>query len=97
MVVFLLLGTASAQPDRGWTNPQLSERGVEPGAQRILLRRDLAQCHATAFERARGIDDEEKRTAAVMDLFNRCMAGKGWTGLMPETSASGPASAPRDR
>jgi hypothetical protein len=88
---------AFAQPDGGWTNPQLSERGVEPGAQRIFLRRDLAQCHAIAFEKARGIEDDQKRTAAVEALFNRCMAGKGWSGSRPETSASGPASAPRDR
>ena len=97
VVLVCTASAASAQPEGGWTNPELAERGVELGAQRILLRRDMAQCHSFAFERARSIDNEEKRTAAVLALFNRCMAGKAWYGATPEASASGRASAPRDR
>ena len=73
-IVFLLCaaGAAHAQRNELWTNPGLSQRGIQPGEQQIMLRQDMSECHGTAFERARGVEDEQKRKA----LFNRCMARK---------------------
>jgi len=79
-LVFILcaLGAAHAQRNQLWTNPGLAERGVQPGEQQIMLRQDMSECHGTAFERARGVEDEQKRKALGIAIFNRCMAEKGW-------------------
>lgn len=71
-------GAAHAQRNDIWNNPGLSQRGIQYGEQQIILRQDMAQCHGSAFERTRGIEDEHKRKALGIELFNRCMAEKGW-------------------
>ena len=86
---------ALAQRDALWANPQLSERGLQLGEQRTILRRDMSQCHGVAFEGARGIDDEEKRKRAGVALFNRCMAEKGWYVRQPG-GGKPPRRAPRE-
>jgi len=42
----------------------------------------MSKCHGTAFERAREVEDEQKRKA----LFNRCMARKPAPKAPRETS-----------
>ncbi|HEX9435180.1 MAG TPA: hypothetical protein VF936_20585 [Burkholderiales bacterium] len=79
-LVFLLCaaGAAHAQRSALWTNPGLSQRGIQPGEQQLMLRQDMSECHGTAFERTRGVEDEQKRKALGIALFNGCMAEKGW-------------------
>lgn len=74
----LLSGNALGQRNDLWSNPALTQRGVQAGEQQIVLRRDLSACHGAAFEGARAIEDEEKRKARGVALFQRCMAEKGW-------------------
>jgi len=88
-------GTAHAQRTELWNNPGLSQRGIQPGEQQIMLRQDMSECHGTAFERARGIDDEQKRKALGIELFKRCMAEKGWHAREPGPRKPAP-KAPRE-
>jgi hypothetical protein len=85
-LVFLLCaaGVSHAQRNELWANPGLSGRGIQPGEQQLMLRKDMSECHSTAFERARSIEDEEKRKALGIELFKRCMADKGWYARQPE-------------
>jgi hypothetical protein len=91
-LVFLLCaaGISYAQRNELWANPGLSERGIQPGAQQLLLRKDMSECHGTAFERAHGIEDEHKRKALGIELFKRCMAEKGWHARQPEPRKPAP-------
>jgi hypothetical protein len=94
MVLLLVLSTsATAQRGELWSNPTLTARGVEPGEQQLLLRRDLSHCHGAAFEGTRGAD-EEKREALGVALFKRCMAEKGWSARDPTARKPAP-KAPR--
>jgi hypothetical protein len=88
-------GAAHAQRNDIWSNPGLSQRGIQFGEQQILLRQDMAQCHGTAFEGARGIEDEQKRKALGIEVFNRCMAEKGWFARGPGPRKPAP-KAPRE-
>ncbi|HYR34575.1 MAG TPA: hypothetical protein VEQ87_09825 [Burkholderiales bacterium] len=94
-LLLLLCATAYAQRNELWANPGLAERGVQPGEQQIMLRQDMSQCHGTAFERARGIEDEQKRKALGIALFKQCMAEKGWYARQPGTRKPAP-KAPRE-
>jgi len=82
----LLLCTApmaAAQRNELWSNPRLAERGASPGEQQLVLRQDMSACHGSAFERTRGVEDEQKRRALGIALFNECMAQKGWSSRQP--------------
>ena len=46
----------------------------------------MSKCHGTAFERAREVEDEQKRKALGIALFNRCMARKPAPKAPRETS-----------
>jgi hypothetical protein len=96
-LVFLLCaaGAAHAQRHELWTNPGLAQRGIQPGEQQIMLRQDMSECHGTAFERARGVEDEQKRKALGIAIFNRCMAEKGWHAREPGPRKPAP-KAPRE-
>jgi hypothetical protein len=96
-IVFLLCAAGAAQAQRNdlWANPGLSQRGVAPGEQQMLLRQDLSHCHGAAFESARGIEDEQKRKSLGIALFRRCMADKGWHAREPGRPKPAP-KAPRD-
>ena len=78
--VLLLCAAALAPAQRNdlWSNPGLAQRGISPGEQQLVLRQDLSACHGTAFERARGVEDEQKRKALGIALFKQCMSEKGW-------------------
>ena len=90
-LVLLLLSTAAhAQRNDLWSNPNLTARGVQPGEQQLLLRQDMSACHNAAFEGARTVDDETKRKALGVALFNRCMAERGWQ--VRESGSRKPAS-----
>ena len=91
-LVFLLCaaGISYAQRNELWANPGLFERGIQPGEQQLMLRQDMSQCHGTAFERTRGIEDEQKRKALGVELFKRCMAEKGWHARQPEPRKPAP-------
>jgi hypothetical protein len=95
VVLLCAAGAAPAQRNALWANPALSERGVQPGEQQIMLRQDMSECHGTAFERARGIEDEQKRKALGIELFKRCMADKGWHARQPGSRKPAP-KAPRE-
>jgi hypothetical protein len=96
VVLFLCAaGAAWAQRNSLWANPGLSERSIPPGEQRLLLRQDMSQCHGVAFDGARGVEDEQKRKALGVALFNRCMADKGWVVREPGTRKPAP-KAPRE-
>ena len=69
---------ASAQRNDLWSNPRLAERGLQPAEQQLMLRQDMSACHGLAFERANGVQDEEKRKALGVALFKQCMSEKGW-------------------
>src|SRR5258708_15857401 len=96
-LVFLLYaaGAAHAQRNALWTNPGLSQRGIQPSEQQLMLRQDMSECHGTAFERARGVEDEQKRKALGIALFNGCMAQKGWHVRDPRPP-NPPPKAPRE-
>jgi hypothetical protein len=79
VVVVCTAGAAHAQRNDLWNNPGLSERGIQYGEQQIILRQDMAHCHGAAFDRAREIQDEQKRKALGVELFNRCMTARGWS------------------
>src|SRR5436190_2019577 len=89
-LAFLLSTPALAQRNEVWSNPGLSQRGVQADEQRVLLRKDMATCHGAAFERTRTIEDEEKRKALGVALFNRCMAEKGWAAREPGSPKPAP-------
>jgi hypothetical protein len=78
VMVLSAAGAAHAQRNELWNNPGLSQNGVQFGEQQIILRQDMAHCHGTAFEGTREIQDEQKRKALGVQLFNRCMGEKGW-------------------
>ena len=82
---------AHVQCNELWSNPGLSQRGIQSGEQQIMLRQDMSKCHGTAFERAREVEDEQKRKA----LFNRCMAEKGWYAREPAPRKPAPKT-PRE-
>ena len=79
--------TAHAQRNEVWSNPGLSARGVQPGEQQLMLRQDMSACHGAAFEGTRGVEDEQKRKAAGVQLFRLCMAEKGWQVRPPRKPA----------
>ena len=95
VIVLCAAGAAHAQRNDIWNNPGLSQRGVQYGEQQIILRQDMAHCHGSAFEHARGVDDEQKRKALGVELFNRCMAEKGWYARGPGPRKPAP-KAPRE-
>jgi hypothetical protein len=94
MIVLLTPGAGQAQRNEVWNNPDLSQRGMQYGEQQVILRQDLAHCHGRAFEKSRAAlppeppgslsqgahesERERKRKALAVELFNRCMAEKGW-------------------
>jgi hypothetical protein len=88
-------GAAHAQRNQLWANPGLAQRGIQSGEQQIILRQDMSECHGSAFERARGIEDEQKRKALGIELFKRCMAEKGWYAREPGPRKPAP-KAPRE-
>jgi hypothetical protein len=92
---FCAVSIAHAQRSDLWSNPGLSQRGVQPGEQQIMLRQDMSACHGAAFEQARGVEDEQKRKALGIALFKRCMAEKGWYARDPRTRKP-PPKAPRE-
>ena len=91
-LVLLLCAAAISYAQRSdlWANPALSQRGIQPGEQQLMLRQDMSECHSTAFERARGIEDAEKRKALGMELFKRCMSEKGWYARQPDPRKPAP-------
>jgi len=95
VVLVCAAGISYAQRNELWANPGLSERGIQPGEQQLLLRKDMSECHGTAFERAHGIEDEQKRKALGIELFKRCMAEKGWHARQPEPRKP-PPKGPRE-
>lgn len=91
--LFLLLlvsSAALAQRNELWANPGLTERGVQAGEQQLVLRQDMSACHGTAFERARGVEDEQKRKALGVAVFKQCMADKGWHASEPKVRKPAP-------
>ena len=76
--LLLLCAPAHAQRNDLWSNPGMTARGVQPGEQQLMLRQDMSACHNAAFEGARALDDESKRKALGVALFQRCMAERGW-------------------
>ena len=78
VVVLCTAGAVHAQRNELWNNPGLSQNGVQFAEQQIILRQDMAHCHGSAFEGTREIQDDQKRKALGVQLFNRCMAEKGW-------------------
>src|SRR3954452_23611925 len=96
--IFLFLvaaGAAHAQRHQLWMNHGLSQRGVDIGEQQMILRHDLSACHASAFEETRTVEDEGKRKALGVAMFNRCMDTKGWAPRDPG-SRKPPAKAPKE-
>jgi hypothetical protein len=90
VILFCAAGASHAQRSELWANPALSERGIQPAEQQLMLRQDMSECHGTAFESARGIEGEQKRKAVGIELFKRCMAGKGWYARQPGPRKSVP-------
>ena len=93
-LVLLVCAAAAAHAQRNdlWTNPGLTQRGVQSGEQQIMLRQDMSECHGAAFDRARGIEDEQKRRTIGIELFNRCMAEKGWNARKPGSRKAPPGA-----
>ena len=89
-LLFLTCSAASAQRNELWANPRLTERGVQAGEQQLMLRQDMSACHGTAFERARGVEDEQKRKALGVAVFKQCMADKGWHASEPKVRKPAP-------
>ena len=89
-LLFLVWSAASAQRNELWANPGLTERGVQAGEQQLVLRQDMSACHGTAFERARGVEDEQKRKALGVAVFKQCMADKGWHASEPKVRKPAP-------
>lgn len=83
LVSLVLAFSAHGQRQDLWSNPALSARGVHPGEQQLMLRQDMSACHGAAFEGTRGVEDEQKRKAAGIQLFRLCMAEKGWQVRQP--------------
>jgi hypothetical protein len=95
-ILVVLYATAThAQRNEIWNNPGLSQRGMQYGEQQVILRQDMAECHGKAFERAREAEDEQKRKALGVELFNHCMAEKGWYARGPGPRKPAP-KAPRE-
>jgi hypothetical protein len=78
MLLLCMAAAAAAQRNDLWSNRGLAERGVSPAEQQLVLRQDMSACHGTAFERARAVEDEQKRKALGIAIFKQCMADKGW-------------------
>jgi len=78
VLLLCVAALASAQRNDLWSNPGLAERGIQPAEQQLMLRQDMSACHGLAFERANGVQDEEKRKALGVALFKQCMSEKGW-------------------
>jgi hypothetical protein len=95
MIVLLATGSAQAQKNDIWNNPGLSERGIQYGEQQIILRQDMSHCHGSAYDKAREIADEQKRKALGIQLFNHCMAEKGWSAREAKPRKPAP-KAPRE-
>jgi hypothetical protein len=95
IVLLLFASVAAAQRHQLWMNPGLSRRGVDIGEQQMILRQDLSACHASAFEQTRAVEDEAKRKALGVAMFNRCMDSKGWAPRDPG-SRKPPAKAPKE-
>jgi hypothetical protein len=95
--VLLLCAAALAPAQRNdlWSNPGLGERGMQPAEQQLILRQDMSACHGLAFERANGVQDEEKRKALGVALFKECMSEKGWH-ARPATPRKPAPKAPRE-
>jgi hypothetical protein len=74
LVLLCAAAPVAGQRNDLWSNPGLTQRGLQPGEQQIALRRDLSACHGAAFEGARALQDEEKKKALGVALFKRCMA-----------------------
>src|SRR6185503_14986297 len=89
-LLFLVCSAAAAQRNELWANPGLTQRGVQAGEQQLMLRQDMSACHGTAFERARGVEDEQKRKALGIALFKQCMADKGWQASEPKVRKPAP-------
>ena len=83
LLSFVIVFSAHGQRNEVWSNPGLSARGVQPGEQQLMLRQDMSACHGAAFEGTRGVEDEQKRKAAGVQLFRLCMAEKGWQVRQP--------------
>lgn len=95
VVVLCTAGAVHAQRNELWNNPGLSQNGVQFAEQQIILRQDMAHCHGSAFEGTREIQDDQKRKALGVQLFNRCMADKGWHVRDPAPRKPAP-KAPRE-
>ena len=80
LLLAILLGASLAQAQRHqlWVNRGLTGRGIDVGEQQMILRQDLSACHGSAFEGSRSVQDEGKRKALGIAMFNRCMDDKGW-------------------
>ena len=89
-LLLLFCSAASAQRNELWANPGLTERGMQAGEQQLTLRQDMSACHGTAFERARGVEDEQKRKALGVAVFKQCMADKGWHASEPKVRNPAP-------
>jgi hypothetical protein len=83
MAFLVCTATAHAQRAQIWVNPGLTERGLQIGEQQIVLRQDMSQCHGSAFEQTRPVEDEHKRKTLGVAVFHRCMADKGWLARDP--------------
>jgi hypothetical protein len=95
VAILLCASAAHAQRHQLWVNRGLTGRGVDVGEQQMILRQDLSACHGSAFEGSRGVQDEAKRKAVGVAMFNRCMDDKGWEPRDPAPRKS-PAKAPKE-
>lgn len=86
--MLLCASVAHAQRSQLWVNRGLSGRGVDIGEQQMILRQDLSACHGSAFEGSRGVEDDAKRKALGVAMFNRCMDDKGWEPREPRKAPS---------
>jgi len=82
-VAFLVCVPLAHAQTRIWVNPGLTERGLQIGEQQIALRQDMSECHGSAFEQTRRVEDEQKRKTLGVAVFNRCMSDKGWLARDP--------------
>ena len=95
VAVLVCASVAHAQRHQLWVNRGLTGRGVDIGEQQMILRQDLSACHGSAFEGSRGVQDEAKRKALGVAMFNRCMDDKGWEPREP-VPRKAPAGTPRE-
>jgi hypothetical protein len=90
IVLFFLAFTVAHAQTKIWVNPSLTERGLQIGEQQIALRQDMSECHGSAFEQTRKVEDEHKRKALGVAVFNRCMSDKGWLARDPAPRKAAP-------